>query len=95
MMKIELYRCLRERYLLMARGSDLEDRILGMLNAVLENCDTWPDDKTGRFIGYVQCLLIEVLGVTTIEIDRNFTRPLFHAMYESDGITIPDSCSLR
>ena len=89
--KVALYSTLQERYALMVRGSVVEDRVNSMMNHVVLNCLTWPNDKIGRWVGYAQCLLIEVANVTTIKAERDFTRPLFHKLYEEEHITIPDS----
>ena len=90
-MRHSIYSTLEERYLAMASGTPSEERIAAMLRAVVENCLAWPDDKTGRWVGYVQCLLIEVEKVTTIKEERDFTRPLFHGLYSSQGFEIPVS----
>ena len=89
--KAALYTTLQERYALMASGSTVEDRVNTMMHHIALNCLTWPSDKTGRWLGYVQCLLIEVANVTTIKTERNFTRPLFHELYTAEKTTIPDS----
>ncbi len=62
--------------------------------AGIENCVSWPGDKTGRWVGYSQCLLIEVEVVTTIDRERDFTRPLFHDLYRSQGVLPPDSLQI-
>ena len=91
---ILLYLNLRNRYTKMAKGLVNEDRINSMMKQVVINCLTWPSDKTGRWLGYVQCLLIEVEKVTTVKEEREYTRPLFHELYDIEGIGIPDSIEL-
>ena len=88
-----LYTILLERYKELSKGCTFAnaDKINDMMGLVVENCNTWPSDKTGRWVGYVQCLLIEVEQVTTVEEEREFTRPLFHALYKSQGLEIPGS----
>jgi len=90
----ELYVKLQYRYSGMVKGTDSETRINEMMQKVVDNHDTWPKDKTGRWVGYVQCILIEVLGVTTVNVERDFTRPLFHALYKAQGYAIPKSVEI-
>jgi len=89
-----LYVKLQERYLKLVKGLPSEDKVAKMMDKVVQNCTTWPSDKTGRWVGYVQCLLIEVEKVTTVEVERDFTRPLFHKMYDEQGINIPKSIKI-
>ena len=89
-----LYSDLQNRYSLMAKGLPCENAINSMMQKVVENCIAWPADKTGRWVGYVQCLLIEIGRVTTVDKEREFTRPLFHALYNSKGIAIPESVEI-
>jgi hypothetical protein len=78
----------------MAKGTDSEERVCGMMSAIVDNCKSWPKDKTGRWLGYVQCILIEVEKVTTIDAERDYTRPLFHTLYESQGYDIPPTIKI-
>ena len=89
--KVALYTTLQERYALMTIGSIVEDRVNAMMYHIALNCLAWPSDKTGRWLGYVQCLVIEIANVTTIQAERDFTRPLFHELYTAEKINIPDS----
>lgn len=91
---LHIYQTLHSRYVLLAKGTIVETRVTGMMQAILDNCYTWPPDKTGRWTGYVQCLLIEIAGVTTIENERDFTRPFFHRLYSESGYDIPDTILL-
>lgn len=75
-------------------GLPSEDKVNKMMEKVVENCETWPADKTGRWVGYVQCLLIEVEQCTTVDNEREFTRPMFHRMYTEQGIDIPESVQI-
>ena len=89
--KLILYKKLQERYALMIKGSVFEAQVNAMMTNVVLHCLTWPSDKTGRWVGYVQCLVIEAANVTTVKAERDFTRPLFHKLYEEEHIPIPDS----
>ena len=94
MIKESLYTILQMRYTEMVKGCASENRINSMMQQVVLNCSTWPNDKTGRWVGYVQCLLIEVEKVTTINEERDFTRPLFHELYTTEGLDIPASIEI-
>jgi len=82
---------LRARYEALIRGTKSAPRVVQMLAAINVNVNVWPPDKTGRWLGYVQCLLIEVEGVTTVAEERDFTRPLFHKYYTDLGLCPPPS----
>lgn len=58
-----------------------------MDHALLEN-DNFPVDKTGRWIGFVQCALI-VRGLLDTKSERDRTRALFHEAYKLTGQKIP------
>lgn len=45
----------------------------------VENLDTYPVTKLSRWLGYIQGVLIE-RGRTTVEIERDWTRPLFRPL---------------
>jgi len=90
----DLYLDLQDRYEWMACGTKSEYRVIMMMKEVVKNHDSWPKDKTGRWVGYVQCLLIEVEEVTTTEEERNYTRPLFHKLYETMGYDIPETIEI-
>jgi len=93
-MEYEIYSKLRFRYMELAEGTDNEWRVYRMMEEILYNHNHWPKDKTGRWLGYVQCILIEVEGVTTIEDERDYTRPLFHELYKASGFEIPYSLEI-
>lgn len=85
---------LRERYIRLSLHTDSHDRIVKMMNTILENYESWPPDKTGRWLGYVQCIVIEVEGLSTVEEERDFTRPLFHEYYNKIGVDTPISVKI-
>jgi len=49
-----LYRNLHERYIQMVIDTPSAERVISMMDKVVENHDSWPPDKTGRWVGYVQ-----------------------------------------
>jgi len=89
-----LYRNLRERYIQMAIDTQSVERVIAMMDKVVENHDRWPPDKTGRWVGYVQCILIEVEKVTTVKEEREYTRPFFHEIYSLAGYDIPETVEI-
>jgi len=66
------------------------DNILWMIQTALDRNHKVPVDKTGRWIGFVQCALI-VRGVLDTDGERNATRSLFHAAYKATGQDIPET----
>ena len=91
---ISIVALLDTRYRRLIRGTESALKVCDMLDAIKANAASWPPDKTGRWIGYVQCLLIEVEGVTSVAEERDFTRPLFHKYYTDLGLVIPPSLEL-
>jgi hypothetical protein len=49
-----------------------------------------PVDKTGRWIGFVQCALI-IRRILDTKTERDQTRALFHAAYLATGQEIPET----
>ena len=47
-------------------------------------------DKLSRWLGFVQGYII-FTNQSTIDIERGFSRPLFHKAYENENIKIPKS----
>jgi hypothetical protein len=64
------------------------ENILWMMDTGLRRNEEVPVDKTGRWIGFVQCALI-VRRVLDTKTERDQTRALFHAAYEATGQAIP------
>lgn len=64
-----------------------KERCLNMIKTLLEN-ETWPDLKIGGWLEHVVTVCIEN-GVTTIDKEREFSRPIKHAYYKSIGADIP------
>jgi len=91
---MKLYIELQKRYNDMAHGTRSEIKVNKMMSNIVSNCCLWPADKTGRWVGYVQCLLIEVENVTSVKSERNFTRPYFHKLYDLIGRDIPPSIDI-
>ena len=59
-----------------------------MCNTIIEHGETWPIDKVGRWLGYIQAGMI-MHELTSVNTERDFSRPLFHAAYKEQGQTIP------
>lgn len=62
-------------------------RCLAMLDTLQLN-PNWPDLKIGGWLEHIITVCIEN-GVTSIEAERDFSRPIKHAYYRSLGIDIP------
>ena len=56
----------------------------------ISNIDTLPIDKLNRWLGYIQHHVIST-GQTTIDKERDYSRPIFHVAYTRDKIPIPKS----
>ena len=83
-----------QRYMLMAVGTESQLKIARMLVSMRNKASYWPVDKLNRWLGYVQCLLIEVEGKTTTFDEREYTRGMFHSYYKEHGIEIPASTDI-
>ncbi len=59
-----------------------------MCRTALENIDSFPIDKLSRWLGFVQGVLT-MRGMITVNGERDFSRPLFHAAYGNEGTVIP------
>lgn len=68
---------------------DLEqkERISRMLNVLLDN-HHWPDLKIGKWLGYIEGILI-ANNVASVDEERDFTREFYHEHYRDNGIEIP------
>ena len=63
-----------------------------LTNNALENINNYPIDKLSRWLGYIQGYVI-FTKQTTVDIERDFSRPYFHKAYEFENIKIPKSYS--
>jgi hypothetical protein len=87
----EVTKLLFERYRNMIAANSYSfqcDSTLWLCEKALQRVDEWPIDKTSRWLGFVQATVI-AKGLTTIEEERNFSRPLFHQAYKEANIVIP------
>jgi hypothetical protein len=73
---------------------EVQQEILKMTNVALKHTDNWPEDKTSRWIGYAQGVLIQN-KVTTVDAERDFSRPLFHRAYKRMGYNVPESVDIN
>lgn len=60
-----------------------------MTKTLKDNHD-WHDLKIGKWLGYIEGVLI-TKGITTVNEERDFTRPIFHAYYKSIGLEVPET----
>lgn len=70
-------------------GCDVE-HLQWMCRTMQDEGRTWPVDKLSRWLGFVQGVLV-MQGVITVDEEREFSRPLFHAAYQADGRALPPS----
>ena len=61
-----------------------------LAEAIILNQNNLPIDKLSRWLGFVQATCI-FEGYTTIDAERDFSRPLFHEAYTEMGIDIPET----
>lgn len=60
-------------------GPDLQVRSAQLCSHALANMHEISEDKANRWLGFVQGVLI-CAGIVDIEDERDYTRPLFHAI---------------
>lgn len=65
---------------------------LNMCMTLEENPD-WPVDKVSRWIGYIQRGMIDN-NMTSVDAERDFSRPLFHKAYKEIGYDIPETVTV-
>lgn len=66
------------------------DHLTWMCETARAQAPGWPDDKTSRWLGFVQGVMT-VQGLLTVAAERDFSRPLFHAAYAEQGWQAPSS----
>jgi hypothetical protein len=64
------------------------DHLLWLVETGMDRNQQNPVDKTGRWIGFIQCALI-VRGILDTNTTRDQTRAIFHAAYLATGQDIP------
>lgn len=80
---------LAKRYLKMV-GFNKDQHLRNMCLTLIEKIAEWPDDKSSRWLGFIQHGVIDH-KLTSIEKERNYSRPLFHSVYESQNQPLPES----
>jgi hypothetical protein len=74
--------------IVLEKPKDEKEKIYLMLLTISGNVLGWPDYKSSRWLGYCQYYMINE-GYTTIDDERNYSRPLFHNAYDKLGFRIP------
>lgn len=69
------------------------NHLIGMCQNIL-NDNSLPEDKISRWIGFVQGVMT-MKGYTTVNTERDFSRPLFHKVYNDNDIAIPETKELN
>ena len=68
----------------------LTEELIILAEEGINNIMEYPLDKLSRWLGFIQGYII-FSGQSTVEIERDFSRPKFHNAYKEDGINIPKS----
>ena len=85
----DVTKLLFERYL---NQFQLSEDLKRLSHKAIKEIENYPIDKLSRWLGFVQAYVI-FTNQTTVEIERDFSRPLFHNAYENENIKIPPSFS--
>jgi hypothetical protein len=82
--------CERAKYLsLKLYDFNKRERCIAMIDVLLANPD-FPDLKIGGWLEHIVTICIEN-GITTIEEERDFSRPIKHGYYKRMGYEIPET----
>lgn len=65
------------------------DHLIWMCEHVLKS--NLPLDKMNRWLGFVQAAIIVSMPQFSVNDERNFSRPLFHMAYKTEGVIIPET----
>lgn len=85
----DVTKLLFERYL---NQFELSEDLKRLSHKAIEEIENYPIDKLSRWLGFVQAYVI-FTNQTTVNIERDFSRPFFHNAYENENIKIPSSFS--
>ena len=87
-----------EKYTIRLATKELFQRYLNEFNLTnnlkelsieaIDKINDYPIDKLSRWLGFVQGYII-FTNQSTIDIERDFSRPLLHKAYENENIQIP------
>lgn len=67
------------RYQSMCHTSSVDILLTDFVEYFLEQIPTMPLCKLNRWLGFIQGTLI-AMGITSVEAERDWTRPLFHPL---------------
>ena len=70
-----------------------KEKIYLMLMTISNNVLYWPPDKSSQWLGYCQYYMINE-GYTTVDKEREYSRPLFHNAYKKIGYKIPKTIKI-
>ena len=85
----DVTKLLFERYL---NQFELSEGLKRLSHKAIEEIENYPIDKLSRWLGFIQAYVI-FTNQTTVDIERDFSRPLFHNAYKNENIKIPSSFS--
>ncbi|AXH72424.1 MAG: hypothetical protein [Caudoviricetes sp.] len=67
--------------------STSNSHLISMCETIISN-DSLSEDKISRWLGFIQGVIV-MKGYTTVNTERDFSRPMFHRVYKENGISIP------
>lgn len=66
------------------------EHLAWMVDQIAVNINTWPIDKSARWLGFIQAMMVAQSWITVDE-ERDRTRPIFHQAYIDEGLETPRS----
>jgi hypothetical protein len=67
-----------------------DERIVALCEQAIKNIEVYPIDKLSRWLGFVQGVLYKE-NIIDVDIERDFSRPLFHDAYMRENLGIPET----
>ena len=74
-------------------GKTSAGHLRSLMEQVIKEINTFPVDKTGRWIGYVQGILA-FSRILDVDAERDKTRERYHQAYKATGQTIPKTINI-
>ena len=69
------------------------ENLIWMCQTIMANIDSYPVDKQGRWIGFVQGVLA-CKGILSVANERDRTRPFFHEAYAKTDQVVPPTLNM-
>lgn len=74
-------------------GPSTKEHLIELIDIAVSKGNTFPTDKLNRWLGFVQAIVI-FNNLTSVQEERDYSRPWFHAAYQNEGIDIPETIDL-